>query len=334
MKTPDHISRIIVALLLCGIAVAQLNSRPPIFRFETDEFWLNLHHFLYALGRAEAKTNDAERAAVAGAPNEAKQALESADEQQRKVWAEAVTAYSKGLSLKDAVFDDRLSAIALALANTHDAPNLTGAQIDREVRAVLERAAPVYRALWWPRHRAANEQWRSSTQSLVDRYGQTVLIFITKAYGMAWPESGYPVHLAAYANWAGAYSTSGDLLVVATNTNAGTRALDGLETVFHEAMHQWDDEMIKLIREATRKANVRIPPNLSHALIFFTAGEAVRRAVPEHVPYAEANGIWSRGMMRFKAPIEEEWKAYLDGKGTREEALTALVSKLAIRKSD
>lgn len=334
MKTPAKIARIIVALLLCGIALAQPNTRPPIFKFETDEFWLNLHHFLYVLGRADAKLNDAGRTAVANAPNEAKQALEKAEEQQGKVWAEAVTAYSKGLSLKDAIFDDPLPAIGLALADSHDAPNLTGAQIDRELRAVLERAAPVYRALWWPQHRAANEQWRSSTQALVDRYGQTVLRFLTKAYGMSWPATGYPVHISAYANWAGAYSTSGNLLVVATNADAGTRALNGLEIVFHEAMHQWDDEMIKLIREATRKANVRIPPNLSHALIFFTAGEAVRRAAPEHVPVADTFGIWSRGMMRFKAPIEEEWKPFLDGKGTRDEALTGLVTKLAIRKSD
>ena len=31
-------------------------SSPGIIKFYTDDFWLNLHHFLYVLGRAEAKT--------------------------------------------------------------------------------------------------------------------------------------------------------------------------------------------------------------------------------------------------------------------------------------
>jgi len=60
-------------------------------------------------------------------------------------------------------------------------------------------------------------------------------------------------------------------------------------------------------------------------LIFFTAGEAVRRVIPEHVPYAEKFGVWERGMMQFKAPIEQIWKPYLDGKGTRDEALVELI---------
>ena len=49
----------------------------------TDQFWLNLHHFLYVLGRAQAKTGDAKREAVADAPSENARGLEklTADEQ-------------------------------------------------------------------------------------------------------------------------------------------------------------------------------------------------------------------------------------------------------------
>ena len=38
------------------------HAQAPIFRFETDEFWLNLHKFLYVLGRAQNKAADASRA--------------------------------------------------------------------------------------------------------------------------------------------------------------------------------------------------------------------------------------------------------------------------------
>ena len=40
----------------------------PIFRLQADGFWLNLHHFLYVLGRAEAQMPDRQRRAVAAAP--------------------------------------------------------------------------------------------------------------------------------------------------------------------------------------------------------------------------------------------------------------------------
>src|ERR1041384_259689 len=46
----------------------QLHRAFPIFIFHDDEFWLNLHHFLYVLGRAENKTRDSARPAVSGAP--------------------------------------------------------------------------------------------------------------------------------------------------------------------------------------------------------------------------------------------------------------------------
>ena len=49
----------------------------------------------------------------------------------------------------------------------------------------------------------------------------------------------------------------------------------------------------------------------------------------DHVPYADANGVWERGFQRFKAPLEEVWKPYLDGNGTRDEAIAALVARVA-----
>ena len=51
--------------LVAAVLVVQTST--PIFRFETDGFWPNLHHFLYVLGRVEAKMPDIKREAVAGA---------------------------------------------------------------------------------------------------------------------------------------------------------------------------------------------------------------------------------------------------------------------------
>src|SRR5439155_24207266 len=119
----------------------------------------------------------------------------------------------------------------------------------------------------------------------------------------------------------------GNLIVVATNANSGTQGLSGLETAFHEAMHQWDAVDLALRRHA-QAIGKDVPAGLAHALIFFTAGEAIQRVVPEHVPVAEALGLWRSGP--FLAPLREIWKPYLDGRGTRDEALAALVARTAV----
>jgi len=44
-----------------------------------------------------------------------------------------------------------------------------------------------------------------------------------------------------------------------------------------------------------------------------------RRAV------AETNGLWRRGLGASKPALDTAWKPYLDGQGTRDEALAALL---------
>jgi hypothetical protein len=76
--------------------------------------------------------------------------------------------------------------------------------------------------------------------------------------------------------------------------------------------------------------NKWFPRGLAHALVFFTAGEAVRHTVPGHVPYAEKFGVWQRRLATFKAPLEEIWKPYLDSHGTRDEAFAELIKRTAV----
>jgi hypothetical protein len=323
------LSVLLVAAVLFPTSVA--HAQAPIFKFESDEFWLNLHKFLYVLGRAQNKDPNASREAVAGAPGDAERGLASLTESERKTWADAVTAYARGLSRQDPIRDRELALLEGRLADVDDAGNVAGAMVEESLRAVLERAAPVYRKAWWSSHRAANRAFVSSTQQLLKAQGPTTLQFITRAYRMPWPAGGYPVHTTAYASWAGAYSTWGNLLIVSTNTGAGTSGWGGLESVFHESMHQWDDAMDMLLAAQASGAGGKVAFNLSHALIFYTSGEAVRRVAPAgYVPYAEAAGVWQRGMQALKAPIEEIWLPYLNGRGTRDEALAALVRRTLV----
>jgi len=308
--------------VLALVLMAQTSS--PVFRFETDGFWLNLHHYLYVLGRAEARIADSKREAVAAAPGDAAEGLKSLSEAEQQIWRAAVTSYADGLSKLDAVFDAGLVEVTNQLKQAPSDRPVPALKIDPAVAEVLDRAAPIYRKAWWTRHRDANRAWVASMQDPLKRYGPQVLAYITRAYQQPWARDGYPVNVSGYSNWAGAYSTSFSLLVI-SSLNAGNAGLHGFEITFHEAMHQWDEAIDGRMLQLAKEHKLKFNDLLSHAMIFYTAGEAVRSAVPDHVPYAQVAGIWKGRMGAFKPALDAHWKPYLDGKGTLDEALLALL---------
>jgi hypothetical protein len=331
------VAPVLFALLACTLAFPQPKTssedkkpdrKGPIFNFRTDEFWLNLHHFLYVLGRATNKERDASRDAVKNAPADQEKGLTLLKPEEQAIWREAVAAYAGGLSKKDLVFDRSLAATTGLLARERDAKKLPLKDTDSFTMGVLERSAPVYRKVWWPQHSKANEDWTASMRSLTEKHGPAMLSFITDRYKYDWPADGFDVHVSGYANWAGAYSTDGKLLVV-TSLDTNLQGNYGLETIFHEAMHQWDEAVQAALQTEADKLKLPAPDDLSHALIFYTAGEAARRVFPGHAPYAEKAGIWNRRLGRYKTALDEAWKPYLDGRGSREEALAEILKRVA-----
>ena len=309
---------IVVALLLA----AQASN--PIFRFETDGFWLNLHHYLYVLGRVEAKMPDVTRDAVAGAPADEAEGLKALSETERQQWRSAVSAYASGLSRLEAVFDRPLYDVTNAVRRASADRAAATLQIDVSVAEALDRAAPIYRKAWWPRHREANRKWLAGMQEPLKKYGPQILAYVTRAYQEPWMAGGFPVNVSAFSNWAGAYSTYDSLLVVAT-MNAGNHGLHGFEITFHEAMHQWDEEIDARLLKIARANKLKFNDLLSHAMIFYTTGEAMKTVVPSHVPYAELAGIWKGRMGAFKPALDAHWKPFLDGKTSLDDALLALL---------
>jgi len=277
------------------------------------------------LGRAQAGMPDAKREAVVNAPVDQADGLKGVSEQDRQAWADAVSFYANGLSKQDMIFDQPL----IAVTNAMRVPPVTSAQalkVDAALATTLERAAPIYRRVWWPRHQQANHDRVRDFARQLDQHGDKVLAYITRAYQLNWPKGGYPVNMSGYANWAGAYSTAGDLLVVSSLDAATTGSL-GLESIFHEGMHQWDDPMMARLSRLSKENQTPAPRGgITHALIWYTAAEAVKSVIPNHVGYAERGGMWKqKGLGSFKAGLDAHWKPYLDGTGTLDAALIGLL---------
>lgn len=124
--------RLFLVLIAFGICAPTVSARTPnthernIFVFHTDEFWLNLHHFLYVLGRADNKETDTAREAVSGAPADQDGGLRKLNAKEQKIWREAVASYAAGVSKRDIVFDSPMPAVTTALARAGDSKTLTG----------------------------------------------------------------------------------------------------------------------------------------------------------------------------------------------------------------
>ena len=317
----------VLLVALQGPVVAAQGGPPqtpagkPLFRFHNG-LRVNLHHFLYVLGRARNGEPDSQRRAVVNAPRDL-DGFDRLDARERQSWEDAIAFYRSGPSKSDVLFDAELVRVTRALAAADDAAPLEAIDIPKPFREALEGAEPAYRKVWWARHARANQARIAGLEDLLARYGRAISGRLTRAYQREWTDTGFVVEIAAYSNWAGAYSASGGPIVM-SSTDEGSAGSLGLEIIFHEAMHQWDDAMIPLLQKAARQAGARIPRALSHSLIFYTAGYVAAQVAPGHRPYAEA--MWARGSLAGRAELDAHWLPWLRGEGSFDAAIASLVT--------
>ena len=324
-------------MLAMTMANPSAQARPTsYFEFSTNDFWLNLHHYLYILGRAHNGVPDSMQPAVASAPDDEKRGLALLTDDERQAWSAVVESYAKGLSQQPSMLQNPLATMTISLGKTGDVPSFPVSTWKASDRETLERAAPLYRKAWWPRHREMNARYIAELQRTIDRDGHAIAEFLSRVYQLEWPNRPYPTHVVVYAIWQGAFSYTGRLMILSSNSYPQNEHWYPLESVFHESMHQWDDRVGALLRTQAAARGVSVPQDLSHALISYTVGEAVRRVHPEHVPVVDALEIWEKLLSGARVPakrlqpiLQEIWKPYLDGRGTRDDALGAVVAAAA-----
>src|SRR5438034_5469157 len=116
MRRLALIIAMLTAALVASTAPSQgVQSRPGLFTFTTNDFWLNLHHYLYVLGRAHNGAPDAAQPAVASAPDDEKQGLALLTDEERQTWVRAVDSYARGLSKQTSFFQAPLATMTISL---------------------------------------------------------------------------------------------------------------------------------------------------------------------------------------------------------------------------
>jgi hypothetical protein len=273
-------------------------------------FWTNLHHFLL---QQSIETTGAESLPLA----------------QEAIWAEAVHFYQQRFEGKD-----RLSPEMAKIKNSiedHDSDaTLAAAGLDAELRSTIEKAAPVYRAHWWPEHSRINAAWIAAETPLVEKYGPIIIPRLATAYATPWPDSPIRVDVVWYGERATAYTT---LFPTRTAMSAGDprdAGLGGLENLFHEASHSLIAKLQRTISEDARKEGKLLPrKDLWHAMLFYTTGEiaaeAVAKDAPGYVQYATSEGLWERSWQGYPQIFEKEWKPWMNGEGGFDESVQKVV---------
>ena len=292
---------------LVSVTVAFPAAQPkPLFSFHSNA-WLNLHHY--------ARSNARGGPAPTGLTDE-----------ERAQWATGVEFY-KPYVPRELALDDGMIAIKNALRGAEGKTSLDGIAIDPALKATLERLMPIYQKRWWPDHDRANREWIAAMQPLVDRHSAALSQALARVYDTSWPRDPIPIDLTVTAGASGAYGTSEPAhITISPSTFRGNTAL---EMLFHESTHTIVP-LFQYVSQAAKQQNVNVPPQLSHAVLFYTAGELTMRELKargiDYTPYADANFYMGMCGAGCRDKMVEHWGPRLDGKRSIPEALSALVA--------
>jgi len=210
--------------------------------------------------------------------------------------------------------------------------------------AVLEQAAPIYRAQWWNEHDRRNREWIAGVAPLVERMGGPLSQDIARVYQSRWPHEPIPVDVVFYGGPFGAYTSLEPTHITVSSSDPRNQGMSAFEILFHESSHALATSVQDGITKACHARGIPIPRDLWHALLFYTTGELVRRAavqgelraagsapssaVAPYTPYAKRNGLYSRGWQDYERVLEGYWQPYLDGKADFDHAISAVVAGL------
>ncbi len=355
MPSPGRILLLPAALLVLCVAApadAQINfpEQPepknavmtlPVFEFDSG-FWVNLHHFLYEQGRLSAKLPLAGGGAKNVNQSETLADLSTLTPAERAAWESAVAYYAATISHDDLQADDEQSEVSEELSLREGCPHLSGpsgsdCQLLQEPELVnaLESAAPIYRAHWWREHDRTNRAWIGNVAPLIRQMGEDIADQLVNIFQEKWPAPKIRVDVVWYAGPLGAYATVRPAHLNIASHDPRNQGLYSLEVLFLEASHTLAGGVTFAIQQECKRREMLIPRDLSDALIFYTAGEVVRRtlaqegASAEYTPYAYRYGLYDHGWSDFVHVLRIYWQPYLDGKVDFDHAIAHVIAGLS-----
>jgi hypothetical protein len=314
MTMRPGLAALLTALVLAS-AVSPVRAQPPLFDLHSA-FWINLHHYLHALGRSGSPLTESLPAAASAT--------------ERDAWDAAVATYRSVYGKRSLLFDAELVKTKLALAQAGSRDSLGAGVVAPLLQKTLTSAAPIYRAHLWSTHDAANRRAIATARELLQKHGAAVASRLAASYDTTWPAQPIRLDFVHDAGPPGnAYTTNDPTHITIAPGDPRHGGLAFLELMFHEASHGWDAVLMKEVDEAARQQNVKSPRDLWHALLFVNAGmitaEALAAAgIPKYELYVDQHKLFA-WMGAWRAPVARHWPAFLAGTISRREAIARIV---------
>ena len=252
---------------------------------------------------------------------------------ERAAWEAAVAAYRQRIGDRNPVRDEPLISLDEALARLAD--DAAPAGLPYAAHDALVAAAPVYRQRLWPVHARGNEFWIAVARGLLAGAGDELVAAHERVYGEPYP-ARVVVDVTPYGGRFSGYTN--DLTfahTVISSRDPDYQAFGALELLLHEASHTvvrpFGGVVGKEIGEAESALGRKAHPQLWHAIQFYTTGELTARVlaargVDRFVPFVD-KGLWDAAFRGLRDAIVRHWRPYLDGQGTREAAIRAIVEE-------
>ncbi len=328
----------------------EIESPLPVFEMHSG-FWVNLHHFLYLQARLlKGNTVSTEPVRGEAPPDELPVSLIDFPAADISAWQDAVAFYSKDLASRDLQLNIDMENINNQLALMETCPDLEGktspsckSGLPPDLVEALERAAPVYRAHWWPQEDRANHEWVAQVAPMIQQMGVELSGQLAEIYQRSWPAERIRVDVVGYGGPYGAYTSLNPTHVTVSSHDPRNRGVYGFEVLFHEASHALAGGVNEAIAKEFRDRDKLIPRDLWHVLLFYTTGEMVRRDMEygsmtlpvekgststSYLPYAARFGLYSGSWERFRSLLDLYWRPYLDGKVSFETAMARLAAEM------
>lgn len=200
----------------------------------------------------------------------------------------------------------------------------------------LSRIEDEFRKKVWPQHKAEIDRAALQIAQRLIPKTRECFAYISKSLGMSEPAGTVPLYLVYQAPRPEGFTfrqrDGKGVCVMGVTANTGTQLF---EIALHESIHAFDVEStgdrnaLVDIRNRLTKAGLKSDDpdlrNVPHTLMFIQAAETIRRLIdPTHRHYGEVSGYYERVPLvsKLELPI---WISYLDGRITRDEAVTQIV---------
>ena len=296
---------------------------PPHLRFEFHgALLMNLHHFLHDAARHPDRLEHAEWAATPTAQDMA--GLRA-----------AVAFYAQRFGKKDLPVDAELTGIDHALGAGDDTlAAADGLALPPELIAELDRAAPIYARVLWPVHRQADQLWINNVSTLNARYGDEIQARLEHALSRKFPAVIRVDLVYETALSQGGYTDGHPPQSVLPSSRASHNGEASLEMLWHEATARRRPRGAGRGHRPRDQDAHRAPADqLSSAAQFYTVGYVVtevyqQQARIDYVPYATKNDVYTHTWPTYFALLDSDWRAWLQGRGTMQQAVRKMVERL------